>query len=240
MHKYRPELGLYLAEQALKMRYLDTPEQIRERIELKEFCMQTFSSQNAKRFYLRLQKIEINQIIVDTVLNELSAEKRHFIKLKYKNNETFICISMKLNISVAQLNVWNKNILKEINNFMLYTLTAKDVFSKVKILNMIHILDVRIDFFEENFTDNKDEIDFVNKRWLHALTMLRQQYRQLFNILEDFTVRRTESIGNNIIAMKIQYPIDNPSELAHKCHISVAAVSRHLKQFTDSVKKYIS
>jgi len=239
LNKNRPELDIYLAEQALHTKYADTPEIIKERAELRDFCIQNFESQNAKKLYLRLQKIEINRIIVDTVLKELPDEKRRFIELKYKHNETFISISMKLNISAAQLNIWNKAILNEIKNFMFYTLTEKDIFSKVKILNMLHIIDARIEFFEENFKADRIAIEFVNRRWLNALIILRQNYRQLLSILEDCTARRSESLRNEIIAMKVQSPTDNYSELARKCHLSVAAVSRHLKQFEDNVKKYI-
>jgi hypothetical protein len=235
MHKNKPELGLYLAEQALKMKYLDTPKKIQERIELKEFCVQNFSPQNVKRFYLRLQKMEINRIIVDTVLNELSIEKRSFIEFKYKNNDTFVNISMRLNISVAQLNIWNKSILEEIKNFIFYTLTEKDVFSKSKIINMIHILDVRIKFFEKN----NHEINF-NKHWFNALSILRDKYRQLLYIIECFSAKQAKSIGDNIVVMKIQYPGDSPTELAYRCHVSVTTVSRNLKQFTNSVKKYVT
>lgn len=239
MNKDRPELGVYLAEQALKSKYQDTIKKTAERAELKAFCIQNFSSQNAKKFYLRLQKIEINRIIVDTVLKELPTEKKNFIELKYKKNETLVNISMRLNISSSRLNEWNKSILHEIKNFMFYTLTEKDVFSRAKIINMIHIIDMRVAFFEEHLSDSQN-LNFVNERWLNSLIILRKKYRQLLIVIDDCTAKKEESIENYIVAMKVEHPIENASELADRCHRSVTAVSRYLKHFTYKAKQYIS
>lgn len=241
MHKDRPELGLFLAEQALKAKYQDSAAEIKERAEIKEYCLENLSSANAKKFYLRLQKMEINRIIVDTILKELPAEKRAFVELKYKNNETFVNISMRLNVSMAQLNIWNKAILNEIKNFLFYTLTEKDIFSRIKIINMIHIIDIRVEFFEKHRSEGSDtNLNFVNERWLNSLIALRSKYRQLLITLDNCMAKKSETIGNHIIATKLEHPIENPSELAARCHISVTAVSRYLKQFTHNVKKYIS
>jgi len=238
MNKDRPELGAYLAEQALKAKYRDTKKEAAERAELIEFCKQNISTKNAKKFYLRLQKLEINRIIVDTVLKELSPEKKMFVELKYKKNETMVNIAFRLNISVSRLDVWNKNILHEIKNFMFYTLTEKDVFSKTKIINMIHVIDMRVEFFEEHINKNQSA-EFVNLRWLESLIILRDKYRQLLMILNDYTAKKNESVENHIIAMKIENPIENTSEIATRCHISIPTASRYLKHFTYSVKNYI-
>ena len=83
MHQYKPELGIYLAEQALKMKYSDTREKQQQRTELKNFCELNSENHNMFVQYLRLQKIEINHIIIDTVLQSLPEEKRLFIEYKY-------------------------------------------------------------------------------------------------------------------------------------------------------------
>jgi hypothetical protein len=233
MHKHHPELGLFLAERALEMKYADTAAKITERAELKKFCIDNFSTQNVKRLYFRLQKVELNRIIVDTVLQGLSSSKRTFIIMKYKHHKTFTNISLTLEISASQLNVWNKCVLQEIRNLMFYKITTQDVFNKIKIINMIHIIDIRISFFEEYMRMSPEEMSFVNKNWLNNLMSYRQKYRDLLIFLED------NAYENPIIALKIEFPHLTASKLANKCHIDLSTVSRMLKQFMCKAQNFI-
>lgn len=41
-------------------------------------------------------------------------------------------ISIKLNVSTAQLNIWNKSVMEEIQDFMFYRITRHDAFLSKK------------------------------------------------------------------------------------------------------------
>ena len=235
MHQYKPELGIYLAEQALKMKYSDTREKQQQRTELKNFCELNSENHNMFVQYLRLQKIEINHIIIDTVLQSLPEEKRLFIEYKYKNNETFMKISMKLSVSTAQLNIWNKSVMEEIQDFMFYRITKHDAFCRKKIINMIEIMSKIILPFEENNLKQ-----FVDTHWLKAVIYWREQYWKLLNVINDYLVQKNESVHNMVIATKLEHPNDSVTELADLCYVSPSIVSRHVTKFIHEVKPYLN
>lgn len=235
MHKTHPDVYLFLAEEALRHKFLDTELIIKNRNEMKDFCRENFDNINLQKCFLRLQRIDLDRIIIDMVLNELSYEKRKFILGKYKRNEKFIYLSMELNTSVAQLHCWDREILNEVESLMFYKLTPKDIFIRRRIINMIHILDMRINIFEKN----NQLFHFVDRAWLDGLYARRKKYSKLLQIINDCVTNRKENIYNDVVATKIEFPLDNITELSKRCHVSSGGVSRHLKTFMQKVTQYI-
>ncbi|WP_432748396.1 hypothetical protein [Pectinatus frisingensis] len=228
-HQYKLSIGYYLATQAIKEKYEDTAEKVRQRQNLKEFFLST--KKFNRKMYFRLQKLEINKIMAETVLSSLNKEKLTFIEYKYKNNFSMAKISFKMNISIAQLSIWNKEILEEVRDFIFYQLRARDVFSYKKIINMITIMNITIIMLKEN--------DIVDENWLNGFSYLRDNYFRLLSTINDYLANRRDSIHNMVICCKIDNPDLDICQLAAKCYVSPSIVSRHLKKFVKEVNEYV-
>jgi len=228
-------LGAYLAETALKHRFCDSKEFLQEQEKLKDLCLKNMSIMNMQRLYLRLQKMDMNRIIVNTVLQDLSEEKREFVIKKYRHSDRMQNISLALNVSLAQLNIWDRSILAEISRLMFYNLTSHDVFARRKIINLLYVLDLRLLFFEEYPSTKK----IVDRNWLRAIDTYRDRYQILLDKIEDCINQRGKSVYYDVIATKIEYPLDNIMELSSKCYVSIGSVSRHLKRFQNSVAEFV-
>lgn len=228
-HQYKLSIGYYLASQAIKEKYEDTEEKIQQRKKLKEFFLST--KRLNKKIYFRLQKLEINIIMAETVLSSLNKEKSTFAEYKYKNNFSMAKIALKMNVSIAQLSLWNKEILEEVRDFIFYQLRARDVFSYKKIINMLNIMNLTIIMLSEN--------DIVDENWLNGFSYLRDNYFKLLSTINDYLANRKDSVYNTVIATKIDNPDLDICQLAAKCYVSPGIVSRHLKKFVKEVNEYI-
>ena len=78
MNKQLPDIGIYLAEQALK-EYYRPRRQIIQLEEIEEFCRQE-ASLNLYRTYLRLQRQHIDRIVVGMVLANLAEDEQKFVQ----------------------------------------------------------------------------------------------------------------------------------------------------------------
>lgn len=236
MYTVKSSLKLALATEALKLKFLQSQKEQAAFADLKARCMENLNKPNFLKIFLRIQKMDLNRIIVDTVLQDLSEEKRSFILRKYKKNEMLVHISMELNVSVSQLNKWDKEILGDICGLMFYSLSESDVFFRRKVINMIHVLDLRIQTIE-GLPAFKQVVD---PRWYESLLIYREKYTRLLCAINNCMTHRKESIYNDVVAERIENPLFDCEHIANRCHVSIAAVSRHLKNFTVYSKQFIA
>lgn len=89
----------------------------KEIIELQKDCRDYLSSDNIRKIYARMMKIEVTKMMVEAVYQSLTAEEQEFILMKYKRKKQLVAISLALNISVAQLNIHHHSILEKISEF---------------------------------------------------------------------------------------------------------------------------
>jgi hypothetical protein len=231
MNKSNPDLGLYLAEHAIKQKY-QTQSLDYDINKVFEFCRQEHYSRNIYETYLKLQRRKINQMVVDIVMLNLSSIQQRFVLYRYKEHRKFTWISMHLHISQNQLFGWNKSILMDIQALLSYSLADEDIFHRLKVINLLHILDFRISTFcWQNIAVNQD--------WLENLKARRQKYRRLLDIMQNCINAREMSKYNYIVAMKLTYPNYNVSEIAIQCELSPATVSKKLRRYMINTKSYI-
>ena len=109
IRKIKPDLVLYLAEEALKNKYSEQEFEIKEIMEIQKNCRDYMSIENARKIYVRMMKIEVTRIMVEMVYQSLTKEEQKFVELKYKKNQQIVAISLALHVSVAQLMIWQNS-----------------------------------------------------------------------------------------------------------------------------------
>lgn len=193
------------------------------------------SQSNIRKIYARMMKIEVTKLMVDAVYKSLTTEDQEFIKLRYSKKKQMMAISLALNISVAQLNIRHHVILTKTAEFMLYKLDESDIFEPYKIASMIKLLGRIIEFADEY--DSARE--FINKGWVEAIADRRDKYADLLKVVDEAAQSADATLHSKIVSTKLKNPSDKIETLSMKCNVDKSVISRHLKNFVDSVRKYL-
>ena len=64
IHKTKPELTLYLADEALKEKFSVEKVSLQEMLELQWDCRDYLSTENIRKIYARMMKMEIRKLMV--------------------------------------------------------------------------------------------------------------------------------------------------------------------------------
>ena len=244
MNKHLPDIGTFLAEQALK-EYYRPRRQIVQLEEIEEFCRKE-SSINLYKTFLRLQRQHIDRIVVGMVVSNLSADEQKFVQYHYRDNMGYYLITHKIPYSSTALGRINRRILSDIRTLLFYSLSADDIFQQPKVINMINILDWRIMALSHNGLA-------VKKEWLKKLMDKRQKYRDLLDIMQNCLdipegtqdlrnadeAHLLDALRNKVVATKLKYPNYNVSEISQISGISKPTVSRKLRQYMAAAYLYI-
>ena len=158
IHKMKPELTLYLADEALKEKFAVEKVSLQEMLELQRDCRDYLTMENLRKIYARMMKMEIRKMMIEAVYRSLSSEDKEFVLLKYKKKKQVVAISLAMNIAVAQLNIRHHVILEKISEHMLYKLTEEDIFNQEKTAMMVKLLKRIIEFAEKY----DPEQEFIN------------------------------------------------------------------------------
>ena len=233
LHKFKPDLTLYLAEEALKQKFSEDKSGLEEIIEIQKECRDYLSTANIRRIYARMMKIEVTKIMVETVYKSLTAEEQEFVRLKYRDKKQMVAISLKLHISLAQLNIHHHAILEKTAEFMQYRLSVEDIFKREKIRNMITLLGKIIDFANRYDPIRK----FISAGWLEVITERHEKYQGLLLKMEEILV--TKTLHSQIILTRMENPQMKIREIATICNVDKSIVSRVLKKFVDTARPYI-
>ncbi|MEN6387132.1 MAG: hypothetical protein ABFD79_18285 [Phycisphaerales bacterium] len=217
MPKNQPNFGKSLAIHALSMFYQYDVEEIKT--EIKNMQLQYSCEPNIiKKLYLKVQKTEINNIMIRSILFCLPQLKQRFIEEKYKKGKTWVALSMQLYTSKPQLIVWHNEILHDIANMMLYQILPDNIFSKEKVLNIIHILDQQIEILENKYKETVDE---------DILHMLKQKKSRFTALYKDMTVQvhNAQGVQNKILLKKMECNNATSHQIACFCKVSESSVS---------------
>lgn len=235
LHKIKPELTLYLAEEALKQKFIDTNINVQELIALQKDCRDYLVLENTRKIYARVMKAEVTKMMVEAVFQSLSPEEQKFVEMKYKAKKQMVAISLELNISVAQLNNWNREILKKISSFMLYKLSAEDIFTRKKVVSMVKILSKILEFVRKYDTERK----FINTDWAESIADKLDRYFELLKKVDAELKTDKDSLHHKIILLKMKNPREKIEILAARCNVDKSIVCRHLKKFISGMKQYL-
>lgn len=235
LHRMKPELTLYLAEEALKEKFASEKLSLNEILELQRDCRDYLSLENMRKIYARMMKMEIRKLMVEAVYRSLSAEEKEFVLLKYKQKKQLVAISLALNISLAQLNIRQHVILEKISEYMLYKLNEEDIFNQEKTATMVKLLE-RIIVFAEKYDPTQE---FISSYWLEAIRERHDRYLQLLNEIDLVLSENDDSVRRKVILSKMEDPYEKIEVLATQCGVNKSVASRHLKNFVDSMRKYL-
>lgn len=235
IHKMKPELTLYLANEALKEKFSVEKMSLQEMLELQRDCRDYLSTENIRKIYARMMKMEIRKMMVEAVYQSLSSEEKEFVIMRYKNKKQMVAISLALNISVAQLVIHHHAILEKISEYMLYKLSEEDIFNREKTAMMVKLLE-RIIEFAEKYDPSQE---FINVCWLEAIRERHDRYFQLLNEIDGVLKGNEDSVHQKVIMSKIQSPNEKIEALAARCNVDKSIVSRHLKNFVGEMRKYL-
>jgi len=235
IHKTKPELTLYLADEALKEKFSVEKVSLQEMLELQRDCRDYLSTENIRKIYARMMKMEIRKMMVEAVYQSLPLEEKEFVLLKYKKKKQLVAISLALNISVAQLVIHHHAILEKISEYMLYKLSEEDIFNREKTAMMVKLLE-RIIEFAEKYDPSQE---FINVCWLEAIRERHDRYFQLLNEIDGVLKGNEDSVHQKVIMSKIQSPNEKIEALAARCNVDKSIVSRHLKNFVGEMRKYL-
>lgn len=229
MLKSQPDVLGFLTDSILKQRYKPPPYVLPKNVQ--DFCMNS-NNVNIYRTFLINQRYVINCIIVDTVVNSVDAKQAKFILYKYKHDQTTTWISAKLDIPVRALKTWNYHINKHIQNMIFYNLDTDELFNTMALMNMINILDLRI----ESILLGANLGIATNKKWVANLCHKRAFYRKVLLHLAECQTHPDENIYNWIMSCRCRYPSLPISDFAAKAAINKATIYRHLKKFSETTK----
>ena len=225
MHREKPELQFYLAEETYLQRLR----------ELQRDCRDFLSEQNAKFIYARMIKCEFNLLLAEAAVDSLPDEHKKSIALRYKENKKTIAISMAMSVSVAQLNLWNKEILFNVTKFMRYSLSTGDIFFRDKISKMLALLKKELAFWQEFDPNYK----IVTLERIAFLTDKDKKYGKLLGEIDLALSRKDESTYYLIVATKIIHPLEGTRNIAAMCHVDKGLVTRYLNKFAENVRCYV-
>lgn len=224
------KLGLAksLAVDALRLYYHSKPENLYK--EIKEIT--SFYPCHNKimvRLHQKIHKLEMNNIILRSVLSQCSELKYNLVVGKYRDNKSMVALSMGLHTSISQLVIWHNDILDDIQAMMFYRIRENDIFSREKIMNMIHILDQQIELLE-----NIDQ-DFVEAEIVFSLQQRKVRYTKLYHDIMRAMDSSTET-KSRIIRQRTEQR-SNPSikNIATECDVSIASVSSYLIEFKKEI-----
>lgn len=235
IHKIKPELTLYLAEEALKNKFSEIHVSVKEVAKLQKNCRDYMSENNLRKIYMRIMKKEITRMMVDAVYESLTAEEQEFLQMKYQKKKQMVAISLELNISVAQLHIRQHIILEKISDFLLYRLREEDVFERKKIVSMVRVLAGMLEFVVKYDLERK----FIMSEWVEATTEKLDKYFELLREIENFANNDGETLREKIIFEKLKNPQEKIEILSERCNADKSVVSRHLKNFEESMRKYL-
>lgn len=208
----------------------------RDLVTLRLFCQESSSqSENVKKLLMRILKRETGHLIVDIILNDVEEKMRRLVIFRYQKNLSLLDISLKLNISLSQLNKWNYNICKQIYDYMQYHLSKQDVYSRKKIVNMVEILGQEITMIDTTDPERR----FVDENYYNGLNVRFQKYTRLLEHLDFYMCHHKRGERSDIIFQKICNPNIKIEELAKLCAYSVTQVSRQLHDYQMEVCPYV-
>ena len=207
----------------------------REDAEILTYCREHYPPIFNRRVEYRLQRRHIDCIVVDSVLADLLPTFRQVIYLKYAKKLQMTKISLDCGLSVVRIVALDHDVREEIRDMLMYKLTSKNLYSRAKLVNMLHILDLRLCFLEQypEFTS------VVSRDWIRALEMCRERYRNLYTMIEEIIRNKDNDWHCNIIATKLQNPNCTLKELSAMCHVSQSGICRHLQTFETEASEYL-
>jgi hypothetical protein len=193
------------------------------------------------KLYQKVHRMEMNNIIVRSVLFRQPEIRKKLIIGKYKDNKEWVSLSISLYTSVAQLNNWHNEFIEDVETTMFYRIKENEIFSQRKILNIINVITQQIDFLEG--VDENGQI-YLDKNLLYFLKMRKSKFEALYADLHLIVDQMRNDNKKRILIERLQNESIKISGIAREYNISQPTMSQFFSQIKDellsSKKGYMS
>lgn len=239
MHKVKPELNFFLAQSAIEDVYSRKSKNKLQ--DLRDSCQNyQYSSKDSsltfKKFWAQVMQKQVILLLTEATLNSLQSDMKKFTELRYGKGVQLVGIHVQINVSIAQLSNWNQRVLEMVSRYAIqYQLDRNDLFSRSKVLNLVEVLTIILDFFSRIDPEHK----VAAKSWLDTIEYRKNQYRKILSEIDDCVRKQDTGMHEYLVTQKILNPNETDAALALSCHVDKGAISRHLRDYVESVEKYL-
>ena len=181
------------------------------------------NSDKTWKLKLRLLCEENNDVMVAAVLADATPEEQIFLYDKFRRDNSFVKIGLKLNVHPNGLQRWRDKFLSKIATMMDYNLPAEDIFSRNKIEALIFSLERVISFLMS--------YGHYDAMTLNKLQEKLSAYQNLLFIVKQCIESNSEDVGMKIIHLKILNPNITVEELARSWDVSHTTVNKYIHSF---------
>lgn len=231
----RQDIALIVGRYAIEQRFKPNSEKTREYKELSNHIAiysTATDSYVSDMCYLKLQRIQLNRIIVDAVLHNLPRIQRMYMLMKYRENASSEKIECELNLSMPyHAIVWERSILRQIGNILLYKPNIEDIYCPKRIMNIINVLDNRINYIRESPKLYKR----IGADWIEDLVQYRQIHSNILSRMNEISLNSDASSYNLILSEKFRNPHCSNLDICHKLYYSPTLVSKTIKRWENFV-----
>ncbi|MGN8837454.1 hypothetical protein ACTNCI_10850 [Mitsuokella jalaludinii] len=238
MHKDRPELRADIAQTAIQEIYSRRESKALEELRndcLNYQCTSRFPSATFRKFWGKVMMHHATNVLTAAALASMPEKMQEFIYLRYYKNEQLMAIHHKIDISVAQLSNWNKKMLLDIADYAVdFHLQERDVFNRLKVLNLVETMTMLLEFFDQMDPDR----EIAASCWVDAMSYRRDQYRKILSAIDEILWKGKDGgMHSYLVSEKICHPNDTDIGLARACYVDKGVISRHLRLFIDSLRE---
>ena len=236
MQKLIPKLTRFVAIQKLEEHYSFTNQQAMQLSAMRLFAEELCAQESyARHFIFRIMKAETDHTLVNAVLQSLPEDYQKYIKLKYIGHKNVVGLATSLYTSPSQLNVWHDKIVTQVQNALSYRLARGDIYDYRKIINMLEVLAKILATVES--IDPEHEI--VDNYWVNAIGYYYNNYRSLFDELENCVIHAEISNVNKAVALAKDNPFLSKEDLAKLFGCSSGTYGRYLMEYIDKVRDFV-
>lgn len=161
--------------------------------------------------------------MVAAVLADATSEEQIFLYDKFRRDDSFVKIGLKLNVHPNGLQRWRDKFLGKIAMMMDYNLPIEDIFSRNKIEALIFSLERIISFL---LSYGRYDAMMLNK-----LQEKLSAYQNLHFIIKQCIESNSEDVGMKIIRFKILNPNITVEELASRLKLSHTTANKYIHSF---------
>lgn len=217
-----PKLKLALAKNAL-IHFFRNSYWTKDELDFIRSFLSESNSGKVTKLKVRLLSEENNDMLVAAVLADASQEEFNFLYSKYRLGNSFVQISMKLNVHPNSLQRWRDKYLTEIAALLEYNLPTNDIFSRNKVEALVFVLERTIAFYEAYGNADTDA--------LHSLKTKLNVYQNLLFALKFFLVTESNHLAFRTIRTKILNQHISISELESLTNSSHSSIAYYLQLF---------
>lgn len=231
---YSPNFRKIIVNKALEDYYsLNKDMRARQRVILKD-C-QNFPNRVYIKTTLRLQRMDINMILIEAYISTLSEEYKNYLEYKFVKKLMTHQIASLLNTSDSSLTRIHNFIVADIGNLMFYGISDNMMFNEKLLMNLVNVFNDRVHFIEDNALNE----DWLDMKWFNAIVYQRDRFSLMLQHLQDCLREDPKDLYSLVVYYKSQNLQETAIWLAAQCNTSQPAVSHSLKKYKSNLLKFL-